>query len=626
VRESRRDSPARPPGPVGLAIRARAAREEFVVGPVQHTHDVRSIRRLELHGFKGFERFTLRLKGDAYLAGPNNAGKSTLTMALRMAALMVRIAMRRGPTDSLMDGSEEVLGYTFNDAQVGLTDGNLRHEFRDIETRIVAGFDGGATVTAVWPKQRPDDQFFYLQQGRLSVNNVRQARDAFPDIGVVPVLAPVDTDEESLTAKYVRENLDGRLASRHFRNQLAVLRDEPAADDLDAFLTFASPWIPEMRIKALRSHVGGRGEELDLYYTDRGRRAEKEIAWAGDGMQIWLQLLLHVFRLRGRDVIVLDEPDVFLHPDLQRRLVRLLESLPGQTVTATHSSEILMETAPESVLWVDRERRRSVAAPEAGASAGLTSALGSGFSIRLARALRVRVVLFVEGDDGKILRQIASIIGASRVATETGIAVVPLRGFDNWQHVEPFSWMCSALLEDSVSVSVLLDRDYRSDAQCKEVERRLKAARVTCHVWKRKELESYLLDPRVIARVSGADEAWVDDTLTQAAEGLEDHVFGQVLAETTKEFPRDKLSQAAKEGKSRFEGLWQNTNERKWVAPPEQVLHELNRQLADLGWKTTSFRELARRFEVAEVPAEMLRFLDRVEGSLEEAGVPRVVS
>src|SRR2546429_3340765 len=81
-------------------------------------------------------------------------------------------------------------------------------------------------------------------------------------------------------------------------------------------------------------------------------------------IQIWLQLLLHVFRLRERDVVVLDEPDVFLHPDLQRRLVRLLDSLPGQTITATHSSEVLVEAAPESVIWVDKWRRNSVSSPD----------------------------------------------------------------------------------------------------------------------------------------------------------------------------------------------------------------------------------------------------------------------
>jgi predicted ATP-dependent endonuclease of OLD family len=363
---------------------------------------------------------------------------------------------------------------------------------------------------------------------------------------------------------------------------------------------------------------------LDLYYTDAGRRTEKEIAWAGDGMQIWLQLLLHIFRLRDRDVVVLDEPDVFLHPDLQRRLVALLETVNGQTITATHSAEVLAEAPAESVTWVDKSRKRSVAGPEAGASAGLNSALGSLFNIRLARALRARVALFVEGEDAKVLRSLAHTIGANRVATETGVVVVPLRGFDNWEHVEPFSWMSSGLLDDSVRVFVLLDRDYRDEPQCKRVVNRLKAVDATCHVWKRKELESYLLDARAIARITGADEAWIEEALAEAAEESEDDVFGQVLAETSRQFTRDKTSQAGKEAKARFEAMWAKRPERKWVAPPEAVLHGLNRRLMTAGHKTTSFRELARRLEIDEIPAEMVAFLDKIEEALAQAGVSDV--
>jgi len=112
------------------------------------------IQRLELHRFKAFERFTLRLRGDAYLAGPNNAGKSTLTTALRISAQMVRIAMRRGPTETFEDGTEQVLGYSFSNAQVGLTDGNLRHEFRDLETRVVVGFPGGGSLRLSGPRMK----------------------------------------------------------------------------------------------------------------------------------------------------------------------------------------------------------------------------------------------------------------------------------------------------------------------------------------------------------------------------------------------------------------------------------------------------------------------------------------
>ena len=150
------------------------------------------IKQVSLHNFKAFERFTLDLRGDAYLAGPNNAGKSTLIAAIRLTADLLSIAMRRNPTDTFTDQKQQVLGYILPSQQMALDHANLRHEFRDLETRLTVRFRGGGVVMAVWPASNGGDPFFYLQQGRSSINTVRQARDAFPDVGVVPVLSPVE--------------------------------------------------------------------------------------------------------------------------------------------------------------------------------------------------------------------------------------------------------------------------------------------------------------------------------------------------------------------------------------------------------------------------------------------------
>jgi hypothetical protein len=186
--------------------------------------------------------------------------------------------------------------------------------------------------------------------------------------------------------------------------------------------------------------------------------------------------------------------------------------------------------------------------------------------------------------------------------------------------------MAKDLLDGSVRVFVLLDRDFRPESQCGDIRKRLKALSVDCHVWKRKELESYLLEASVIARQTGAVQTWIEEALAEAADELEDDVFAQVMSETAKEFRKDQQTQAAKEGKGRFTALWADRSQRKWIAPAEGVLHGLNRRLTDAGHKNVSFRTLARRFEAAEVPAEMVRFLDRVEGALDDAAVPRSVS
>jgi predicted ATP-dependent endonuclease of OLD family len=95
------------------------------------------LRRLELTNFKAFERFTVYLRGDVFLVGPNNAGKSTLIAALRAGANMLRIANRRRATDSdEVDGSIRH-GHRFTAEQIGLVQENLRHEFHQIETRMV---------------------------------------------------------------------------------------------------------------------------------------------------------------------------------------------------------------------------------------------------------------------------------------------------------------------------------------------------------------------------------------------------------------------------------------------------------------------------------------------------------
>jgi predicted ATP-dependent endonuclease of OLD family len=218
------------------------------------------------------------------------------------------------------------------------------------------------------------------------------------------------------------------------------------------------------------------------------------------------------------DTIILDEPDLYLHADLQRRLVRLLESLPSRTIAASHSAELLTEAAPRAVTWIAKERRRAVRAPDERLLGQLSDAIGSQFNLRLARTLRARAVLFVEGEDMSVLRHIARTLGATELTRETALVTVPLRGFSNWKHVEPFSWLVQDLLEDSVSVMVVLDQDYRTSRQCEQVQAGLREVKVSCHVWRRKELESYLLVPTVIPRLSGADSEAVQEALIECAE------------------------------------------------------------------------------------------------------------
>jgi predicted ATPase len=204
----------------------------------------------------------------------------------------------------------------------------------------------------------------------------------------------------------VWQSVGSRLTSRHFRNQLYHLREE-SPGEFDQFVLFALHHTPEITALSLVDSYAPGVHELDLYFTEASTHSEKEVYWAGDGLQVWLQVLLHTWLNRDVDTLILDEPDVFLHPDLQRRLIAVLDDVDAQVVVATHAPEILTEASRDAVVWVDRTRRTSRRAKDAGDLARINTTLGSGFNLGMARALRSRVALFVEGDDMKILRNVA---------------------------------------------------------------------------------------------------------------------------------------------------------------------------------------------------------------------------
>src|SRR6202041_1884305 len=182
------------------------------------------------------------------------------------------------------------------------------------------------------------------------LRGVAAFRDAFPiQLSVIPVLGPVEHGEALVQAETVQTNISTHRASRNFRSYWYHF-----GDDFDQFAaTVASTW-PGMEIK--RPFIANPAPRELMMFCHEGR-IPRELYWVGSGFQIWCQLLTHLMRARESSLVVIDEPEIYLHADLQRQLVGLLRKFEADVLLATHSTEIMGEAEPSELVQIDKRNR-----------------------------------------------------------------------------------------------------------------------------------------------------------------------------------------------------------------------------------------------------------------------------
>ena len=94
---------------------------------------------------------------------------------------------------------------------------------------------------------------------------------------------------------------------------------------------------------------------LFCFYKEDGNT--REIAWAGQGLQVWFQIITHMVRLMDTSVLVLDEPEVFLHTQKQLDLIQIIrEYYNGSIIIATHSVELINSVDISHIIHVKKSQ------------------------------------------------------------------------------------------------------------------------------------------------------------------------------------------------------------------------------------------------------------------------------
>ena len=171
----------------------------------------------------------------------------------------------------------------------------------------------------------------------------------------------------------------------------------------------------------------------------------------------------------------MDEPDVYLHADLQRKLIRFLKSRFTQVIIATHSIEIISEVDPENILVIDKSKNISEYSTNLPAVQEIINNIGNIQNLELIRCWSSKKFIILEGKvaDISILKIIQDKLFSDSEEPFDIIPTTHVEGWSGWQRVIG-SKLALKNIKD-MSIYCIFDSDYHLED---EKNQRLSEAKV----------------------------------------------------------------------------------------------------------------------------------------------------
>lgn len=451
------------------------------------------IESISIERFKSIERTEISLGRVTALVGPNNAGKSSVLQAFQFGVSVAQSLGLDGTSrwnGAILSGtlSTQQLVYTpLRDVQALARGGRL---VQARESAIVIGFSdselGDTTVVVTRGKNK---NIGVRVEGRSLGERIQNLQE--PYSVVAPGLAGIPSFEEFKSAGLVTRAAARGDANSVFRNILLRLHEDAAG--WVAFKERLAEIFPGLDIVVAFNADTDEHIAIDVRLPGG---AALPIDSCGTGVLQAIQVLAYVGVFRPQ-LLILDEPDSHLHPDNQRRLVKLLHELAEgegtQVLLSTHSRHIVDEMGRYNsvVHWLGKG---AVVKEDAIAASGLMELGALDVWDRL-QGGAIATVILTEDSNLDRLRVLAQ---ASGHAPGT---------YEIWSYTSS-SRLDSAILLGSfirqhasgTNVVIHRDRDYLSDDDVAKYENGLSKAGLFPFVTRGTDIESHFLSLDYLAR------------------------------------------------------------------------------------------------------------------------------
>ena len=356
------------------------------------------ISHIKLRNWRNFKDAEAALGLRVFLIGPNASGKSNLLDAFRFLRDVANDGLEKAVGDARGGVSAirclAATRYSNVDVEVELTqDGESRWRYRlsvnqdnvqrpEVREEVVHECD-----QEVLRRPNDDDRHDRLRLTQTALEQIAENRrfravaDFFKSISYQHLLPPVVRDPRGFSSLPVQNDPYGRdFLVRLWKTQSRT-RDS-RLKKLTAALRIAVPQLTDLQVTLDESGTPHLSAGYEHWRPYAARQNESQFS---DGTLRLLGLLWTVYE--GSGPLLLEEPEISLHPDVVRHLPTVFYRIsrsrkePRQLIISTHSEDMLRDPgiAPEEVLRLEPSPNGTLLRPPDEAdrqamAAGLTAA------------------------------------------------------------------------------------------------------------------------------------------------------------------------------------------------------------------------------------------------------------
>lgn len=582
------------------------------------------VRKLHVENFKRFSSLDLNLGDFDLLIGPNQCGKSTVLEALTVFqfCLSATLSTRRAPdstTETVLKnkgfGWEEFTPIPIAHPLDLWTDRFQLRSGRQIRFKIEVIFDTGARVSMSvgLPHNR-----FSIHPTAENVANLDTLHDV--SIVFVPSFAGLVVKEQYQTPAMQRTL---RASGRHgeiIRNTLLELKSYPDKHrQLQTIL--ASAFGADL--KEIDFNV-----ERDVYIGcqyDEDRPKLFDIASAGSGLHQFVQILAFIM-IGEPTTVLMDEPDAHIHSALQGELLRIIQEIAQaqdvQVIIATHSKELIEAVAPHNIISFSREGVPTRLRTRYDVLEAIRN-LGALDNIDLANLRHCQKCILVEGRfDRKAIEMLVEKVGSEPLARRLRVGTVFVQMGGKDKPVTDMLAMLQQLFDtpNRIDALVVRDRDYMLEDDYESYEDQFNTEGQTWHIWRKNEIENFLLIPEAIHRLLARKypdspllvpsteqiQQWIDEE----CEDLNNEVFDRLCSEFSRQDRRRDVTTVNQLAREYLESRW-NARSKLSLCKGTQIMQRLHQRLRERNM-TFSLEELLAEIRIDELDNDIQVLLEKL--------------